>query len=221
MCVDLAAWDVRAEALGGTSYTLGAAFAAKLGQLIGRCRADDGLVTVQLPVNERTENDTRANAMSFAQVSLDPTVLTTDLRDARSAIRDALRRTRETADSSLQVAWLASFLPKKTLRRMDENMVADPNCPVFYSNLGDAGSFVNRVDGTAAEYLTARVLAQQETRTSLERIGGQMTLQSSRLPDSFVMSVNAYQPGFENTRSALRELAADALAEFGLTGEVY
>jgi hypothetical protein len=104
---------------------------------------------------------------------------------------------------------------------MDEGIVADPDLPVFYSNLGDVGSVVNRLDGTSAEYATARVTAQNETRQSLERMGGQMTLQSLRLPRSFVVSVNAYQPGAENTKSALRAVAAHTLAEFDLTGEIF
>jgi hypothetical protein len=51
-------------------------------------------------------------------------------------------------------------------------------------------------------------------------MGGQMTLQSLRLPSSFVISVNAYQPGAENTKPALRALAAHTLAEFDLTGKI-
>jgi len=219
--VDVADWDARAKALGGTTNTLGAGFAAKLGELLGRRRAGVGALTLQLPVSERTEGDTRANAMLFARVSLDPTRVTEDLRDARSAIKQALRTLRETQDDSFQVAWLASFTPKRALKRMADAMVADPDLPVFYSNLGDVGSVVNRLDGTAAESATARVIAQHETRQGLERMGGQMTLQSLRLPRSFVVSVNAYQPGAENTKSALREVAAHTLAEFDLTGEIF
>lgn len=220
VCIDVDDWDARAKALGGTSNTLGAAFAAKIGDLIGRRRASDGAVTLQLPMNERADGDTRANAMSFARVSLDPTRVTKDLGDARSAIKQALETLRQTPDDSLQVAWLASYTPKRALRRMDEGMVADPEFPVFYSNLGDVGSVVSRLDGTPAEFVTARVTAQNETRRALERMGGQMTLQSLRVPGSFVISVNAYQPGAENTKPALRELAARALAEFGLTGNI-
>jgi hypothetical protein len=220
IAIDVADWDARANALGGTTNTLGAGFAAKLGELLGRRRAGDGAVTLQLPASERTEGDTRANAMAFARVSLDPTTVTKDLRDARSAIKQALRTLRETPDDSLQLAWLASFTPRRALRRMDEGIVADPDSPVFYSNLGDVGSIVNRTDGTAAEYTTARVTAQNETRQRLERMGGQMTLQSLRLPSSFVISVNAYQPGAENTKPALRALAAHTLAEFDLTGMI-
>ena len=218
--IDLANWDARAKALGGTSNTLGAAFVAKLGERRGRRRASDGAVTLQLPVNERTEGDTRANAMSFARVSLDPSLLTKDLSDARSAIKQALQALREVPDDSLQVAWLVSFTPKRALKRMDDATVADPDFPVFYSNLGDVGSVVNRLDGTDAEYATARVTAQHETRQWLERMGGQMTVQSLRISDGFVISVNAYQPGAENTKPALRELAAQTLAEFDLTGKI-
>jgi hypothetical protein len=218
--IDAGDWDARANALGGTSNTLGAGFVAKFGELFGRSRPSDGAVTLQLPVSERTEGDTRANAMSFARVSLDPTLVTKDLSDARAAIKQALRTLRETPDDSWQVAWLVSFTPKRALRRMEDAVVADPDLPVFYSNLGDVGSVVNRLDGTAAEYVTARVIAQDETRQRLERMGGQMTVQSLRLPDSIVISVNAYQPGAENTKSALRELAAHTLAEFDLTGRI-
>ncbi len=218
--IDLAAWDTRAKALGGTSNTLGAGLVAKLGYHLGRRRASDGAVTLQLPVNERTEGDTRANAMSFARVTLDPTLLTKDLSDARSAIKQALQAQREMPDDSLQVAWLVSFTPKRALKRMDDRMVADPNFPVFYSNLGDVGSVVNRLDGTDAEFATARVTGQRQTRRWLERMGGQMTVQSLRIPGSVVISVNAYQPGAENTKAALRELAAHTLAEFDLTGKI-
>lgn len=218
--IDLAEWDARAKALGGTSNTMGAAFVAKLGEHLGRRRASDGAVTLLLPINERAEGDTRANAMSFARVSLDPTLLTKDLSDARSAIRQALQTHREIPDDSLQVAWLVSFTPKRALRRMDDAMIADPDLPVFYSNLGDVGTVVNRLDGTDAEYATARVTAQQETRQGLERMGGQMTVQSLRISDGFVISVNAYQPGAANTKPALRELAAHTLAEFDLTGKI-
>ena len=47
--IDLDEWDDRAKALGGTSATLVAWFAARLGECIGRRRAGDGAVTLQLP----------------------------------------------------------------------------------------------------------------------------------------------------------------------------
>jgi hypothetical protein len=170
-------------------------------------------------MSDRAEGDTRANAMSFARVSVDPTRVTTDLGDARAAIKQALRTLRETPDESLQLFWLTPFTPKRALKRAIDAELADPDLPVFYSNLGDVGS-ANRVDGTDAEYATARVTAQHERRQWLERKGGQMTVQSLRLPGTIVISVNAYQPGAENTKPALRELAARTLTEFDLTGKI-
>ena len=79
ICVDLDDWDARAKALGGTSNTLAAGLTAKLGERVGRRRDDDGAVTVQLVMSDRTESDTRAIAVSFARVSVDPTRVTTDL----------------------------------------------------------------------------------------------------------------------------------------------
>ena len=218
--IDLDDWDARAKALGATSNTLAAGFAAKLGERMGRRRAGDGAVTLQLPMSDRTEGDTRANAMSFAHVSVDPTRVTTDLRDVRAAIKQALRTLRETSDESLQFLWLASFTPKRAWQRMDDATPADPDLPVFCSNLGDLGSVVCRLDGTYAEPFMSRVTAQHERRHWLERTGGQMTLQSRFTGGKIRITVGAYQPGAENTKPALRELAARTLAEFDLTGKI-
>jgi hypothetical protein len=57
-------------------------------------------------------------------------------------------------------------------------------------------------------------------RQWLERIGGQTQLLSFRLPHIVVIHVLAYHPGAENTKPALRELAARVLAEFNLSGQI-
>ncbi len=220
--IDLDDWDARAKALGGTSNTLAAGLTAKLGERMGRRRAGDGAVTLQLPMSERTEGDTRAIAMSVARVSIDPTRVTTDLRDARTAIKQALKTRRETPDESLQLAPLAPFTPKRTWKRGVDAAFADPDRPVVCSNLGDVGSVVGWLDGTHCEYAYARGTRQHVTRQSLERTGGQLQLLSFRTPvlGKIFIHVLAYQPGAENTKPALRELAARTLAEFGLTGEI-
>ncbi|WP_414687599.1 hypothetical protein [Mycobacterium sp.] len=219
--IDLDDWDARATALGGTSNTLAAGLAAKLGERMGRRRAGDGAVTVQLPISERTEGDTRANALSFARVIVDPTRVTTDLRDVRAAIfKQVLRSVRETPDESLQLLWLIPFTPKRALKRLADGIAADPDLPVFCSNLGDLGSVLCRLDGTDAEYATARETRQHVTRQWLERTGGHMMLQSGRIGGKVGITVVAYQPGAKNTKPALRELAARTLAEFDLTGEI-
>ena len=57
------------------------------GSALGRRHDGDGAVTVQVVMSNRTEGDTRAVAVSFVRVSIDPTLVTTDLRDARAAIK--------------------------------------------------------------------------------------------------------------------------------------
>jgi hypothetical protein len=222
ICINLDDWDTRAEALGGTSSTLAAGLTAKLAERMGRRRAGDGAITLQLPMSERVERDTRAIAISAARVSIDPTRVTTDLRDARTAIKQALKTRQETPDESWQLAPLAPFTPKRTWKRGVDAVLADPDRPAVCSNLGDVGSVVGWLDGTHCEYAYARGTRQRETRQSLDRAGGQLQLLSFRTPvlRKVFIHVVAYEPGAENTKPALRELAARTLAEFGLTGQV-
>ncbi|KUI42154.1 hypothetical protein AU197_06510 [Mycobacterium sp. IS-1590] len=218
--VDLNDWDARAKALGGTRNTLVAAVAVKLADRIGRRRASDGAVTLQLPISERTEGDTRANAMAIARASIDPTHVTKDLRDVRTAVKDALSTLRDTPDPARQFLWLAPFRAGWAMRRAADAALADPDRPVFCSNLGDHGSILFRLDGTEAEYGTARAVWHHTTRQWLERTGGLMRLQAWRTRGTTGITVLAYEPGAINTKAALRELAADTLADFELTGDI-
>ncbi|TDZ99253.1 hypothetical protein [Mycobacteroides salmoniphilum] len=219
--VDLNDWDARAEALAGASHTLAAAFAARCGERIGRRHADNGTVTLQIPISERTEDDTRAMALSYARVSIDPTSLTTDLRDVRSAIKQTLTAMKEASDESKQLLWLPSFTPKRALRRMVARMPADPDQSVFCSYLGDLSSMIGYPAGTLADFQNARATGQRERRQLLERTGGRMFILSGRLNGRIFISVGAYQPGGENTKEALHELAELTLADFDLTGEIH
>ncbi len=219
--VDLAEWDARAEGLGGASHTLAAAFAAKFGERIGRARTEDGSVTLQIPISDRTEDDTRAMALSYARVTIDPTPVTTDLREVRSAIKQTLSTLKETSEESKQLLWLPSFVPKRMLKQMVARVPADPDQAVFCSYLGDLSSLITQADGTVAEYANARTTGQRESRQLLERTGGRIVILSGRLSGKIFISVGAYQPGAENTTRALRELAARTLADFDLTGEIH
>jgi len=220
ICIDVDVFDARAESLGGTANTLIAGLAAKLGELMGHRHDDDGAVTVQLVMSDRTEGDTRAVAVSLARVQVDPTQVTTDLRDTRAAVKQALTTWRETPHVSSHLESLTPFMPKRTWKWAVDRSFADPDRPVVCSNLGDVGMVVNRLDGTDAEYAFARGTRQHVTRRWLERIGGQMQLLSFRIPGRVVIHVLAYQSGAENTKPALREVAARALAEFDLTGQI-
>ena len=229
--IDVDDWDARAKALGGTSETLLAGLAAKLGERMGRRRTSDGAVTLLLPMSERTESDTRAIAVSYARVSVDPTRVTTDLRDARTAIKQALTTLRETpVEDERQLVWLAPFTPKRALKRLADTALDDPDRTVFCSNLRDLGPMVFALTSTEAEYATIsahlyplhliRVIVQRVTRQWLERAGGQLTVQSWRIGEKVGITIEAYQPGADNTKPALRELVARTLAEFDLTGEI-
>jgi hypothetical protein len=220
--IDLDDWDVRAKGLGGSSNTLAAGLTAKLGERLGRRRDGDGAVTVQLLMSDRAEGDTRAVAVSIARVSVDPTRVTTDLSDTRVAIKQALKTSRETPDESLRLAALTPFTPKRTWRRGVDAALTDTDLPVVCSNLGDVGSVVSLIDGTHCDYAFARGIRQRVTRQWLERTGGQLQLLSLRTPvlRKIFIHVLAYQPGAENTKPALRELAARTLAEFDLTGQI-
>ncbi|OBB75471.1 hypothetical protein [Mycobacterium sp. 852014-52144_SCH5372336] len=217
--VGLEHWDARAAALNGTSKALFAGFTAKLGERIGR-RGDDGAITLQLPVSTRTEGDTRGNAMTVARVTVDPTQVTTDLSSVRATIKQELSNLTETSDAPPHL-WLTQFAPKRALRRLSSVMVVgDTGSPIFCSNLGDVGTIIRRLDGTDAEYATARAVGQHLTRQWLEETGGLMRLQGWRIGGKFGISVIAYQPGAANTRDALREMVALTLADFGLTGQI-
>jgi len=219
--IDAADWDARAKYLGGTGKTLVAAFAAKFAEHVGRRRDGDGVITLHLPMNDRIEGDMRANAMSIAIVRVDPTRVTTDLSDLRADITRALTMLRETPDEALQLRSLIPFTPKQALKRMVDAGFTDPDVPILCSNLGDFNPLVCRLDGTYGELVMTRATGQHVTRQWLEQTGGQMTLQSWRTGGSKVyLTINAYQPGAENTKHALRELARRTLAEFDLTGKV-
>lgn len=215
-------WEACAKALGGTSSSLAAAFTAKLGEHLGRRHRDDGEIKMQLLVNNRTEGDTRAVAVQFAPVSIDPAQATTDLRGIRASIKEALTTLRETPDQSSQLAPLTPFTPERTWKRLIDYAIDDPDHPAVCSHLGDVGPVVSLLDGTHCDYGYARGTSQHLTRRWLERIGGQLQLYFMLVPAVRKMSISvlAYQPGAENTRPALRELATRTLAEFGLTGEI-
>jgi hypothetical protein len=221
--IDLEDWDVRANALGGASNTLAVGLTAKLGERLGFRHDDDGTVTVQLVTSNRAVGDTRAIAVSFSRLKVDPTQATADLRDARAAIRQALKALRETGDDELmQLAPLTPFTPKRAWKQLVDGALTDPDHPVVCINFGDVGSIITRPDGTDCDYFYARGINQNATRQWLERMGGQLQLLSHRAPalGKFSIHVLAYQPGADNSKAALRELAARTLAEFGLIGNI-
>ncbi|MGE2727282.1 hypothetical protein [Mycolicibacterium pulveris] len=219
--IDSETWDARAKALGGASNTLATGLAAKLGERLGR-RHRDGSVKMQIIVSDRTEDDTRAVAVSFARASIDPAHVTTDLSPARSAIKEALNTLRDTPDEASPLLPLTPFTPRRTWKQLMDWAMDDPDQPAVISNFGDVGSAVTCPDGTQCQSAWARGTNQYITEERLERTGGQLQVLFGRLPtvSKISMSIQAYQPGGVTTKTALRELVESTLAEFNLSGEI-
>ncbi len=217
--VDLNDWDARAKALNGNSYSLLPGFAAKLGEHLGR-QADDGTVALLVPYSDRGPDDTRAIAMSYAKVSVDPTQVTTDLSGPQVAITEALKTARETPDPAMQILPLTPFIPKRAVQRLADMMFGFGDGAVLCSDLGHLPVALASPDGTAAEYVNLRGVDQNVTRRYIESAGGQLVVVGARLHGKMSMSVVGYRPGGKNSKQNLRELVARTLAEFGLTGKI-
>jgi hypothetical protein len=219
--IDLQEWDARANSLNGTSYSLLAGFAAKLAERMGRRRAD-GIVTLFIALDDRAgPNDTRANAMVFAQVGVDPTPVPVDLTDVRIAIRQALKTSREVPDETLQLLPLVPLVPNPALKRVaDVFFGTGTDLPVSCSNLGDIDPAVSRPDGTEAEYVILRGTDQNLQRADMERAGGQLVVVAGRVGAKISIAIIGYQPGAENSKPRLCELAAHTLADFDVAGVI-
>jgi hypothetical protein len=213
-------WDERAASLGGNSYSLLAALCARLAVHQGRELADDGTVGLIVPINDRTLEDTRANAVNLAYLRVDPTNVTTDLTDTRTAIRESLKTMKETPDEALGLLPLTPFIPKVAVRGAADLAFGFTAQPVSCSNVGDLPVDVARLDGTAAEMVIMRGVDQHVTRRVLEERHGLLTVVCGRLDGKVSMTVVGYQPGTKNTKECLRERIAACLGELGLPGVI-
>jgi hypothetical protein len=217
--VDLAEWDARAKSIGGNSNTLLAGFAGRLGVRMGRI-CDDGTVTVSLPISDRSENDTRGNALVFPVVSVDSTHLSSDLGEIRVKFKQALADLAETSEELLAPLPLTSMTPKWLARRAAGMGLGAADLPIGCSNVGVMDPAVSRPDGSDADYASGRLIEPGINKRTLERIGGQLFLVSGRDRRKIWFSINAYLAGRANSQDALREVTSETFAEFDLTAEI-
>jgi diacylglycerol O-acyltransferase / wax synthase len=211
-------WDSRSKILGGTSNSLFAGLAARLGQMLGRVD-DSGRVKLTWPVNDRIEGDTRANALTTVFVTADPAKVTESLGELRADIKDALTTLSQTRTELLAPLPLVPFIPKP-LARVVEKFINQAGSPVGCSNIGEFDPAVNRPDGTDADYLAVRLVEPQITAHTLDRMGGLLFVVSGRVREQIFVTVTAWIPGGPNTKDGLRGTVRQALAEFGLNGIV-
>lgn len=212
---DVKEWDSRAHSLGGTSNTLLAGLAADVAHRMGRIVAGNGTVALSIPVSERTDGDTRANAVTNVDVTVDPTRASTDLRDIRAAMKQALIRHRDVPDERWALLPIVPLLPKWVVRRM-VNVATGNKTSVISSNVGDIDPAVNRPDGTDADYFTVRSLYPGVTKATMHRVGGVLALLSGRINGRVVVSALSYQPDQPNSVELLREMLSDTFDDFAL-----
>jgi hypothetical protein len=213
--VDADEWDTRAEFLGGTSNTLLAGLAARLAQRVGRIAAD-GSVAVTLPVNERTAGDTRANAITNVDFTVDPAPATTDLSEIRGAIKQALIRSTEETNERFELLHLAPLLPQWLARRL-VGVSANGANSVISSNLGAVNPAAHRPDGTNADHFVMKPLGPGVTKAVMHGLGGLLVLLSGRTEGQVFVSVLGYQPGRLNSNNILRHALSSTLCDFSLT----
>jgi hypothetical protein len=221
--VDADQWDGRAHSLGGTSNALLSGLAARLAQRMGRV-AGDGFATLAIPVNERATDDTRANAITSVDITVDPEPAATDLREIRAAIKQALIRYQEVPDERLAALPLAPLTPRWLVRRM-VSMALGGATTSGSSNLGAVNPAASRPDGTDADYfamksLVAGATGAGTTVATIHRTGGLLGLLSGRTNGQVFVSVAAYQLDRPNSNGDLRQHISSVLSDFSLTGTI-
>jgi diacylglycerol O-acyltransferase len=215
MFVDAAQWEARAQELGGTNNSLLVGVAARLAKRVGRLTAD-GRVVVGLPVNQRVEGDTRANARTNVTVTVDPDLATTDLRDIRAAVKQALIHLQEHPAETHAIDPLIPVLPKRLLRAGSRT---DGSSGVGSSNLGVVDDAAGRADGTDADRFSIGVLPHMGiTQEMLHRFDGVQTFLSGIAQGRVFITAASSQPGHTGSSEDLRKDLSHALSDFSLTG---
>lgn len=212
--VDAAEWDARAQALGGTGNGLFVALAARLAHRVDRVAAD-GSVAVTMAINERTQGDTRANAIKNVDFTVDPAPATTDLTGIRAATKQALVRSQHEPDARWTLLPLVPLVPER-LGKEWVGAATNSAATVGSSNIGAVDPATNRPDGTDADHFAIRSLSARMTTRKLHQLGGILSLLSGRMNGRVFVSVVAYDPAGTNADSALQQDISNVLDEFSL-----
>ncbi|OCB16410.1 hypothetical protein A5717_04630 [Mycolicibacterium porcinum] len=215
--VDADEWDARARSLGGTNNTLLVGLATRLAQRAGRVAAD-GSVVVTLPVNERTEDDTRANAISGVRATVNSESATTDLSEIRAAVKQALIRHQEEPDPAQVLNALVPLLSQRFLKAARAATRGTTFNLVGASNVGVVDAAASRPDGTDADTYAIRLHHLGVDTAAMRQYGGLQTLLSGTVQGRFFISAISYLPGHENSKDELRQELSTVLNEYSLTG---
>ncbi|MEV3902931.1 hypothetical protein AB0K11_11465 [Mycobacterium sp. NPDC050551] len=216
--VDADDWNARAAELGGTGNSLLAGVAARLAERAGRV-TPEGTVTLGVPVNQRTADDTRANAVTNVDVTVDATRATSDLSEIRSATKQALIHRQDTPDERMALLPLVPLLPRRLVRRW-VNVYTPSTTSVASSQLGTAPSIVASPDGTAADYMSLLSVCPGVTKATVQLSNGMMALISAEVNGRVFVSVLAYQPDSVTTNIELRQMLSQIMDDFALPATI-
>ena len=216
--IDVATFDERVAALGGTRNAMVAALAARLGLELGRVDAD-GNVMLTFPVSERTEGDTRGNALNVITVTVDPKTVVADLGPLRKAVKDALVEMQATREAMMAPLPLIPFVPKFLMATV-EKAVLQEGLPIGCSNAGEMPPSLSRIDGNEADFFIGRMIENGVTEAAFARRGGHLALGVTITNGTAAISIASWKVGGPNSAPALAEAVTTAFADFGLTPKV-
>lgn len=216
--IDVATFDDKVAELGGTRNAFVAALAARLGHALGRV-ADDGMVMLTFPVSERTDGDTRGNALNVITVTVDPDTVLADLAPLRKAVKEALVEMQASRDAMMAPLPLIPFVPKFLMATV-EKAVLQEGRPIGCSNAGDMPPALSRIDGTEADFFIGRMIENGVTETAFARRGGHLALGVTITNGVVAISIASWKVGGPNSAPALADAVAKAFADFGLAPNI-
>lgn len=213
--VDAEQWDARAKELSGNSGSLVAAFAARLGLIMGQARPD-GSIVLNFPVSERGDGDARANALTGMSVTVNPVEVLTDIAPVRTSLKEGLKGVADNPHQLMAPLPLAPLTPKWVVRRLEWLVLGDGPV-VGCTNMGDVPDILTQLDGTPAEFVLARGVEWPIGPVELDRIGNWLLVGSGRVNGKVLLFVTYWKVGSRKAREEAVELVNQGLADFGLS----
>lgn len=216
--IDEPQWDECAKGLGGSSNSLVAAIAARLGAITGRVDPQ-GMVKLTVPVSERVPGDTRGNALNVITMTVDPATVTGSLTELRNRTKEELIALSRSHNDLLAPLPLTPLIPARLAGRL-EALALGAGAPIGSSNGGQYDPYTNRPDGTDADFIFVRQIDSGITAEVLDRLGGVLFVASGTTHGKVYLTITGWKPGAENSREQLEADVWTALGEFGLSGIV-
>ena len=214
---DAELWDSRAAELGGTPTSLFIGLTCRLGWRLGWLN-NQGVVEITVPVNDRTEGDTRGNALTQVSMTVDPAEVYTDLSMVRADLKTALTTLGDVRHELLTPLPLVPLVPKAVARRL-EGMIISTGV-IGSSNLGQFDPAANRPDGTDADLFAVR-MAEALTRADVRRTGGSFfPVVTGRVNGRIFISVGYTNADDTTTRADVTKWVRETLEDFGLTARI-